>query len=147
MHVTFRVGGRDHAISDEEAGWLLGEIRLVRTIDKAGASVAAKIEEALEGGSTIALTSAEKRELLDALDRGRARPRSDEFRLLEIDLLAQAPRRTRLSRSSVMRCLEPSSPLGLGRGQRFVASPVRARATRLRERHPIRLLGAAPKMA
>jgi hypothetical protein len=52
------------------------------------AAVSAKIEQALEENDVVETTLTEKRELIDALERGSRKPRSHELRALEIGLRA-----------------------------------------------------------
>jgi hypothetical protein len=59
------------------------------------ASVAAKLEESLEAGTPLQTTLEERRELLAALERGAARPRSGELRTLEVELYAAVSERYR----------------------------------------------------
>jgi hypothetical protein len=50
--VIFRFPERERPISDEEAAWLLGQVRAARELTAAAASVAAKLEQSFEGGSS-----------------------------------------------------------------------------------------------
>jgi len=86
--VIFRFPERERPISDEEAGWLLGQLRAARELTAAAASVAAKLEQSLEAGASLQATLEEQRELLAALERGAARPRSGPLRSLEVELHA-----------------------------------------------------------
>jgi hypothetical protein len=86
--VIFRFPERERPISDEEAGWLLGQLRAAQEFTAAAASVAAKLEQSLEAGAPLQTTREERRELLAALERGAARPRSGELRSLEVELHA-----------------------------------------------------------
>ena len=88
MTVIFRFPERERSISDEEAAWLLGQLRAARELTAAAASVAAKLEQSFEGGSSLQTTLEERRELLAALERGAARPRSGQLRTLEVELHA-----------------------------------------------------------
>jgi hypothetical protein len=86
--VIFRFPERERSISDEEAAWLLGQLRAARELTAAAASVAAMLEQSFEGGSSLQTTLEERRELLAALERGAARPRSGALRSLEVELHA-----------------------------------------------------------
>jgi hypothetical protein len=86
--VTIRLhfSGQDWALSGEDARWLLAQIRAARELAPAAADVAAKIEQALEEDGLVETSLVEKRELIEALERGATKPRSHELRSLEIGL-------------------------------------------------------------
>lgn len=86
MAITFRFAGQDRTLSSDEAHWLLGHVRTARELTPAAAAVAAKIEQGLEENGVVETTLTEKRELIEALERGSTKPRSHELRTLEIGL-------------------------------------------------------------
>ena len=75
-------------VSDDEARWLVGQLRMARELNPAAAAVAAKIAQGLDGSGGVEATLAETRELVEALERGSGKPRSRELRMLEIGLHA-----------------------------------------------------------
>jgi hypothetical protein len=84
--ITFCFSGQDWTLTGDEARWLLGQVRTARELTPAAAAVAAKIEQGLEKDGAVETTVTEKRELIEALERGSTRPRSHELRSLEIAL-------------------------------------------------------------
>src|SRR6266571_2067965 len=84
--MTFRFSGQDWTLSGDEARWLLGQVRTAHELTPAAAAVAAKIEQGLEKTAAVETTLMERRELVEALERGSTRPRSHELRSLEIGL-------------------------------------------------------------
>jgi hypothetical protein len=84
--ITFCFSGQDWTLTGDEARWLLGQVRTARELTPAAAAVAAKIEQGLEKDGAVETTVTEKRELIEALERGSTRPRSHELRSLEIGL-------------------------------------------------------------
>jgi hypothetical protein len=84
--ITFRFAGQNRTLSSDEAHWLLGQVRTARELTPAAADVAAKIEQGLEENGVVETTLTEKRELIEALERGSTKPRSHELRTLEIGL-------------------------------------------------------------
>jgi hypothetical protein len=86
--VSFRLPDGDRSISEEEARWLLGQVRTARELTEAAASVATKLERTIDSGAPIETSVAEKRELVDAFERGAGRPRSHDLRGLEVALHA-----------------------------------------------------------
>ncbi|MBA3734727.1 MAG: hypothetical protein H0W90_05955 [Actinobacteria bacterium] len=86
MAITFRFSAQDRTISSDEARWLLGQVRTARELTPAAAAVAAKIDQALDENGGVETTLTERRELIEALERGSTKPRSHELRSLEIAL-------------------------------------------------------------
>jgi len=84
--ITFRFAGQNRTLSSDEAHWLLGQVRTARELTPAAAAVAAKIEQGLEENGVVETTLTEKRELIEALERGSTKPRSHGLRTLEIGL-------------------------------------------------------------
>jgi hypothetical protein len=84
--ITFHFAGQDRTLSSDETGWLLGQVRTAHELTPAAAAVSAKIEQALEENGVVETTLTEKRELIEALERGSRKPRSHELRALEIGL-------------------------------------------------------------
>jgi hypothetical protein len=84
--ITFRFAGQDRTLSSDQAHWLLGQVRTARELTPAAAAVAAKIEQGLKENGVVETTLTEKRELIEALERGSMKPRPHELRTLEIGL-------------------------------------------------------------
>jgi CHAD domain-containing protein len=86
--VTFTFADEERAITEEDARWLLGQVRTAAVLTEAASSAVAKLSEAISEGRGVETTLAERRELIDALERGGSKPRSAELRRLEIELRA-----------------------------------------------------------
>ena len=84
--VTFSFEDEERTINEEDARWLLGQVRSAPVLTEAASSAAAKVSDAISEGRGVETTLAERRELIEALERGAARPRSGELRRLEIAL-------------------------------------------------------------
>jgi hypothetical protein len=84
--VTFTFADEERTINEEDARWLLGQVRTAPVLTDAASGAVAKLSDAISEGRAVETTLAEKRELIEALERGAARPRSAELRRLEIAL-------------------------------------------------------------
>jgi hypothetical protein len=84
--VTFTFGDEARSIDEEDARWLLGQVRSAPVLTEAASSAMAKVSDAISAGRAVETTLAERGELIDAFERGAAKPRSGELRRLEIGL-------------------------------------------------------------
>lgn len=84
--VAFAFPTLSRRISEEEAAWLVGQLRSGRELSEAAAVLASRIEHASGQEEVLETSLEEKRALVAALDRGSRKARSRELRLLEIDL-------------------------------------------------------------
>jgi hypothetical protein len=88
--VTFTFADEERTITEEDARWLLGQVRSAPVLTEAASSAAAKLSDAIATGRGVETTLAERQELIEALERGAAKPRSAELRRLEIELRTAA---------------------------------------------------------
>jgi len=73
-------------LADGDAERVGANAEILREWRSPSADVAAKIEQGLEENGVVETTLTEKRELIEALERGSTKPRSHELRTLEIGL-------------------------------------------------------------
>jgi hypothetical protein len=83
--LAFLLRDEEYRIGREDGRWLIEQLRSASG-SAAAVSTAEKLGAALEQGAPVETTLAEKRELVDALERGAGRPRSGELRRFEVEL-------------------------------------------------------------